>query len=116
MGKMNELGLARSENEARENSLSNLNVIQSTEEAQEKGRAGGIASGIARRERRRIREIVQAYLEKEDTERGCSIKEAIVAGLASKAQEGNVKAFETLMKYSGEEPDQAILKSKISSY
>ena len=40
----------------------NLKFIKSTEEAREKGRAGGIASGKARRRKRAMREAADLYL------------------------------------------------------
>jgi hypothetical protein len=51
----------------------NLKPVQSKEEARERGRAGGIASGIARRERKTLREELTALLEKGDTQKTISL-------------------------------------------
>ena len=40
----------------------NLVPIQSTEEARERGRKGGIASGVSRRRKRSLREAADLYL------------------------------------------------------
>ena len=47
----------------------NLKFIKSTEEAREKGRAGGIASGKARRRKRAMREAADLFLSLPVTDR-----------------------------------------------
>lgn len=82
-------------------------------------RAGGIKSGETRRRNRDIKKIVAAIMQAApDTEtaerlrelgideRDITNKTAMVYSLYEQAMKGNVKAFEALMKYSGEDPDQ----------
>lgn len=80
---------------------------------------GGKKSGEVRRRNRDIKKIVAAMLQgapDERTaerlraqgfdERDITNKTAMVMSLCDAALKGDVKAFETLMKYSGEEPEQ----------
>ena len=66
---------------------------------------GGIASGKARRETKKMREILENLMEIK-TPDGRYYKEAICLALADKALEGNVKAFETICKTLGEDPNK----------
>lgn len=75
----------------------NLKPIQSTSEARELGRKGGIASGIARREKRRMWEIITELIENPDKCTGENLKESIAMGLIKKAMAGDVKAFEKIV-------------------
>ena len=42
--------------------IRNLKPIRTSEEAKEKGRRGGIASGISRRKRKQLRKDVRAFM------------------------------------------------------
>ncbi len=92
---------------------------RTTSEQREITRAGGIKSGEARRRNRDIKKIVAAIMQGEPDaatadqlrqygidERDITNKTALVLSLYDAAKTGNVRAFETLMKYSGEDPDQ----------
>lgn len=77
---------------------SNLKPVQSKEEARERGRKGGIASGKARRERKTLREELLLLLEKGDTQ------EKVSLALIQQALDGNTKAFEVIRDSIGEKP------------
>ena len=87
----------------------NLKPVRSKEEAREKGRRGGIASGEARRRKASIREALQVYLAEphkdfygHDT--GRNFAEQAAFRLADKAAHGDLKAIAMLLKL--EEPEQ----------
>ena len=76
----------------------NLKPIQSTEEARERGRKGGIASGIARRERKTLKEELLLLLQKNESQ------ERISLALLQKALDGDIKAYEVIRDTIGEKP------------
>ena len=79
-------------------------------------RRGGIASGIARREKRDLRRCLEMLLEKDITTKSgetVSGAEAITAKLFEQALKGNVKAFETLRSTVGQDPVQKIMVSEV---
>ena len=78
--------------------IDNLNPVQSKEEARERGRKGGIASGKARRERATLREQLLALLSKGN------FQEEITLALLDKAKAGDTKAFEIIRDTIGEKP------------
>ena len=94
----------------------NLKFIQSTEEAQEKGRAGGIASGKARRRKRAMREAADLFLSlpvtdrrklkklkaKELDENDIDQQMAMIAGLVEAAQNGDAACANVIVKLLGE--------------
>lgn len=94
----------------------NLKFIQSTEEAQEKGRAGGIASGKARRRKRAMREAADLFLSlpvtdrrklkklkaKELDENEIDQQMAMIAGLVEAAQNGDAACANVIVKLLGE--------------
>lgn len=102
----------------------NLVKIQSTEEAREKGRKGGIASGVSRRRKRSLREAADLYLSMEvrDTETWNAISEmgvdpedidnqmAMIVGLTRAAINGDAKAAKVIIDLIGEKPDAAAEK------
>ena len=74
--------------------------------AKENGKKGGIASGVARRENKKLREIVQAALERveeneENPERLTLMERAALAQVHN-AVNGDLKAFESVMRIAGE--------------
>lgn len=75
----------------------NLKPIQSTKEARELGRKGGIASGVSRREKRKMRDIICDLVEKPDPVTGENVKEAIALGLIAKAKGGDLKAYDKIV-------------------
>ena len=94
----------------------NLKFIKSTEEAQEKGRAGGIASGKARRRKRAMREAADLFLSLPVTDRrklkklkakGLEEEDidqqmAMIAGLVEAAQNGDAACANVIVKLLGE--------------
>lgn len=94
----------------------NLKFIKSTEEAREKGRAGGIASGKARRRKRAMREAADLFLSlpvtdrrklkklkaKELEEEDIDQQMAMIAGLVEAAQNGDAACANVIVKLLGE--------------
>lgn len=78
--------------------IENLKPVQSKEEARERGRKGGIASGEARRERATLREQLLALLSKGN------FQEEITLAILEKAKNGDTKAFEIIRDTIGEKP------------
>jgi len=70
----------------------------STNKAREIGEIGGIASGKARRERKKLKESLLLMLEDSD------VQNAVCSALVKKALQGNLKAFELLRDSIGEKP------------
>ena len=94
----------------------NLKFIKSTEEAREKGRAGGIASGKARRRKRAMREAADLFLSlpvtdrrklkklkaKELDEEDIDQQMAMIAGLVEASQNGDAACANVIVKLLGE--------------
>ena len=78
--------------------LANLRPVSSTSEARERGAKGGKASGEARRERKKLKEELLVLLSEGNTQ------ERVCVALVEKAQNGDVRAFETLRDTVGENP------------
>lgn len=77
---------------------------------------GGVASGIAKRKRKELRECLEMLLEKEMTSKSgekMSGAEAISAKLFEQALKGNVKAFETVRSTVGQDPVQKIMVAEV---
>lgn len=83
--------------------VKNLKPIRSTSEAREKGKAGGVASGKARRERKTLKEELITLLKTGDNQTKLSV------ALLSSALNGNVKAFEVIRDTIGEKPKDEIV-------
>ena len=83
---------------------SNLKPVRSVEEARIKGRKGGRASGIARREKKTFREALAALLDAKIKGSTLTGREAIAIALFEKAMAGDVKAFQELRDTIGEKP------------
>lgn len=84
----------------------NLIPVRTEEEAREKGRNGGIASGVARREKRTLRQCLELLLAMKAPEghEGKDTSEAVSAALIKKALTGDVAAFTALRDSVGEKP------------
>lgn len=94
----------------------NLVPIQSGKEARERGRKGGIASGVSRRRKRSLREAADLYLSlpvaskkkwnviaKEGVDpEDIDNQMAVIAGLTLKAAKGDAKAAKVLFDLLGE--------------
>lgn len=95
----------------------NLVPIQSTEEARERGRKGGIASGVSRRRKRSLREAADLYLSLPVANRkkwNAIAKEgidpedvdnqmAMIIGLTQAAINGDAKAAKLLFELVGDQ-------------
>lgn len=76
----------------------NLKPVRTKSEAREKGKAGGIASGKARRERKTLKDELLLLLENGDTQKKISLS------LIQQALDGNTKAYEIIRDTVGEKP------------
>lgn len=84
----------------------NLRVF-SPAEARENGRKGGIRSGEARREKRRLRELLEMALSRVG-EDGTSTAEAVTAAIIDRALTGDVRAYEVIRDTLGEKPTEQV--------
>lgn len=75
----------------------NLKIIRSESEAREKGKKGGIASGIARRKKRELCFALLALMENEKN--GKNGIERIALALFNKALDGDIKAIQLIDDY-----------------
>lgn len=80
----------------------NLRPVSSKEEARERGRKGGLASGEARRKRKTLKEELLLMLENEE------VQKSVAVALIQEAQNGNVKAFGMLRDTIGEAPVEKV--------
>ena len=91
----------------------NLKPIRSTEEARERGKKGGKASGVARRRkadfRKTLNMLLTAEIDEEEWRRtlqsvgaDCTFESAINMAMLREALSGNVKAYEAIAKYAGQ--------------
>ena len=76
----------------------NLQPVRSKEEARERGKKGGIASGKARAKRKTLKEELLLLLSQGNTQ------EKISLSLIAQAMQGNTKAFEVIRDTVGEKP------------
>lgn len=101
--------------------MEDLKPVQSKEEAKERGRKGGIASGKARREKKAMKETLEALLSMPmksgkavDVEavknfaalkgKNITVQEAMAIAMLQKAMKGNVKAAEWIRDTAGQKP------------
>ena len=88
--------------------IENLKPILTSEEAKKRGRAGGLASGEARRERASLKETFKTVLASEvDTKSHGTVSaaEAVALAMIKEAMHGNVRAAEFIRDTIGERPD-----------
>ncbi len=97
----------------------NLKPVRSENEAREKGKNGGIASGKARREKKALRETMEEMLKvalKDDNlletygkfgfaKKGMTMQDAIAAAMIHQAAKGNVKAYQAIKETITEKRD-----------
>lgn len=103
----------------------NLNPIRSGDEARKRGRAGGIASGKARREKKMMRETLDMLLSMPmkngkfaDVEnirsfaalkgKNISVQEAILIAQVQKAMKGDTRAAEYVRDTIGQKPTDSV--------
>lgn len=80
---------------------------RSTVEARKNGQKGGVRSGEARREKKRLRELLELALERKGDD-GQTTAEAVTAALVAKALTGDVKAYEVIRDTVGEKPTDKV--------
>ena len=97
----------------------NLIPPRTKDEARERGKNGGIASGKARREKKALRETMEEMLKvalKDDNlletygkfgfaKKGMTMQDAIVAAMIHQAAKGNVKAYQAIKETITEKRD-----------
>ena len=81
----------------------NLRPVSSTEEARERGRKGGLASGEARRKRKTLKEELLLMLSDGETQ------QSVTLALIEKAMSGDTKAFEVIRDTIGEKPIDKVM-------
>ena len=92
------------------------NEDRTPEERRENARKAGIASGVARRKKRDLREACLAILETEiTTKTGDKMtgSEAMVAKLFQQAMKGNIKAFIALRDTAGQKPVEKLVVADV---
>ena len=80
----------------------NLRPVSSKDEARERGRKGGLASGEARRKRKSLKEELLLMLEDEE------VQKSVTIALINQAQKGNVKAYEMIRDTIEEKPVEKV--------
>lgn len=88
-------------------SKEDLKPCRTPQEAKERGRNGGLASGKARREKKALRELVRIALEEKHrdylgNDTGMTKAETIAAELVKLASHGNLKAMSMLFNLEAE--------------
>ena len=95
----------------------NLRPVRSEEEAREKGRKGGIASGKSRKERADLRKQMQLWLETEvaKDKNGNPLTGAeLMANVAAKEMKnGNPKFWELIRDTAGFKPVEKVMISEV---
>ena len=81
----------------------NLRPVSSKEEARERGRKGGLASGEARRKRKTLKEELLLMLADGETQ------QSVTLALIEKAMSGDTKAFEVIRDTIGEKPVDKVM-------
>nr|DAQ79444.1 MAG TPA: hypothetical protein [Caudoviricetes sp.] len=81
-----------------------LKPVRTKQEASERGRKGGIASGIARREKKTFRATLELLLDRKIDGSSLTGREAVAVALFEKAISGDVKAFQEVRDTVGEKP------------
>ena len=79
----------------------NLKKIQTTKEARELGRKGGIASGKVRQEKATMRKTLEMLLDTK-SKNGKTYKELATLGLLKGAINGNANNYRTILEVLGE--------------
>lgn len=83
--------------------------FKSGKEQAETARKGGIASGIAKREKRRMSEILDILLSRQAGDSDMNCKEAILLRAIQQAIKGDARAREFIRDTIGEKPTEKVL-------
>lgn len=76
----------------------------SSKEARKNGQKGGIKSGEVRRERKRLKELLEIALQLKNKETGEQNDLAITSAIINKARKGDVSAYLAIRDTLGEKP------------
>lgn len=96
----------------------NLKPIRSENEAREKGRKGGIASGEARRRKKTLREALQILMDSDlvgEDGKVMSGAEAMAARVFQAALKGDWKAWELARDTAGQKPIDKVVTAEVDS-
>ena len=80
--------------------------IKTSEEAQIKGRAGGIASGKSKKEKKLFKEALEEQL-------GKTVDDMVLSMIQQVIKKGNVNAFNSLVGLNGEKIEQVNISGNI---
>lgn len=85
-------------------------IVPTSEEARHNGALGGIASGVARRKRKDLRETALAFLEATGYGEDKKVDgyTAMIGALVEKALKGDVSAFTALRDTAGQKPVETL--------
>ena len=87
-----------------------------TEEARERGKKGGIASGEARRRKKELRECLEILLERDIKAKNGEVisgAEAIALKQFEKALKGDTRAFEVVRDTAGQKPIERVQMTEV---
>lgn len=80
---------------------------------------GGIASGIARREKKQVRDFINAWLDEEHTDKSGNVltgAEMIASKIVQMSiKDGNMKSMEMLLALAGQKPAEKVIVSDIDN-
>ena len=88
-------------------------------EQREIARQGGIASGKARREKKQVRDFINAWLDEEHTDKSGNVltgAEMIASKIVQMSiKDGNMKSMEMLLALAGQKPAEKVIVSDIDN-
>ena len=87
--------------------LKPFNTLTESEQ-REIAQKGGIASGAARREKKKIKEVLEVLLSMPDNNSDIDNREAICLALVNQAKAGDTQAFKIIRDTIGEKPREEI--------
>lgn len=88
---------------ANEQNLIPFTSDQDREEARKNGRKGGVASGLARREKATMKKVLMDMLDEvADKESGLTYRQLTTLGLLKGAIQGNATNYKTILETTGE--------------
>jgi hypothetical protein len=102
---------------AKKRTIENLKPVRSENEARELGKKGGIASGIARREKRDMAYFARLMLDEVITDKKGNelpTRYAMLKSVLKKVlKDGDVQAFKTITAQAGEQPQSEDLTTPV---
>ena len=102
---------------AKKRTIENLKPVRSEDEARELGKKGGIASGVARREKRDMAYFARLMLDEVITDKKGNelpTRYAMLKSVLKKVlKDGDVQAFKTITAQAGEQPQSEELTTPV---